>query len=76
MQVAHKGVTPAPLPGSYAPSQDDLMAEQELAAQHGQVPGDYVPTDQQGPDLQQQQQRPAPPRSKNLGDLIHSLFGQ
>ena len=75
MQTAHKGVSPQPLPGSYEPSQEDLMAEQELATQQGQVPGDYVPPDQQGPGVQQQQQQ-APPRSKNLGDLINSLFGQ
>ncbi|HVW93769.1 MAG TPA: PBP1A family penicillin-binding protein [Devosia sp.] len=82
MQAAHKGITPTPLPGSYTPSPDDLAAEQQLAAQQGQVPGDYVPDDQQGPSLEQQQQQQqqdaqrARQRSKNLGDLINSLFGQ
>lgn len=75
MQVAHKGITPTPLPGSYVPSPEDLQAEQELAAQQGQVPGDYVPPDQQGPGVQQTQQQQPQQRSKSLGDLINSLFG-
>ena len=75
MQTAHKGVEPVPLPGSYTPSPEDLLAEQQLAAQQGQVPGDYVPPDQQGPSFEQQQQQ-VRQRSKNLGDLINSLFGQ
>jgi penicillin-binding protein 1A len=74
MRAAHKGVAPEPLPGTYTPSPEDLQAEQELAAQQGQVPGDYVPADQQGPGLPSPQQA-APARSKNLGDLINSLFG-
>jgi len=75
MQAAHKGVAPAALPGSYEPSAEDLQAEQDLAAQQGQVQGDYVPSDQQGPGFEQQQQQ-VRQRSKNLGDLINSLFGQ
>ena len=76
MQVAHKGVAPAPLPGSYTPSPEDLQAEQDLAAQQGQVPGDYVPSDQQGPGVAPHGQQTTQQRSKSLGDLINSLFGQ
>jgi len=73
MQAAHKGITPQPLPGSYTPSEADLQAQQELAQQQAQVPGDQVPPDQQGPGLQQQEQRA--PKGKSIGDLINSLFG-
>jgi penicillin-binding protein 1A len=73
MQVAHKGITPAPLPGSYTPSPDDLLAEQQLAAQQAGVPTDQVPLDQQGPGIQPAQQQP--PRARSIGDLINGLFG-
>lgn len=72
MQAAHKGITPQPLPGSYTPSEDDLQAQQELAQQQAQVPGDQVPADQQGPGVQQQQRAP---KGRSIGDLINSLFG-
>jgi len=75
MQAAHKGVAPVALPGNYTPSQDDLQAEADLAAQQGQVQGDYVPPDQQGQGSAQQQQTPSRQNSKSLGDLINSLFG-
>jgi penicillin-binding protein 1A len=75
MQVAHKGVTPAPLPGTYAPSPEDLQAEQELEAQQGQVPGDYVPPDQQGPGVPQPGAPQAQPKARSIGDLLQGLFG-
>ena len=71
MTVAHKGITPTPLPGSYTPSPEDLQAEQDMAAQQGQAVGD-VPTDQ-GPSSATP--RTPQQRSKSLGDLINSLFG-
>ena len=74
MQVAHKGVAPAPLPGSYTPSQDDLQAEQDLAAQQAQVQGDQVPADQQGPGVPQQG-APQQPKARSIGDLLQGLFG-
>jgi penicillin-binding protein 1A len=74
MQLAHKGVTPAPLPGSYTPSPDDLQAEQDLAAQQAQVQGDQVPTDQQGSDASQQG-APQQPKARSIGDLLQGLFG-
>ncbi|HTJ56825.1 MAG TPA: PBP1A family penicillin-binding protein [Devosiaceae bacterium] len=73
MQAAHKGVTPAPLPGSYTPSPEDLQAEQQLAAQQAQQPTDQVPADQQGPDVQPPQRHA--PQGRSIGDLINSLFG-
>jgi penicillin-binding protein 1A len=76
MQVAHKGVAPVGLPGTYQPSAEDLQAEADLAAQQGQVPGDYVPPDQQGQAPPQGQTgQPSRQNSKSLGDLINSLFG-
>jgi penicillin-binding protein 1A len=75
MQVAHKGVPPAPLPGTYAPSPEDLQAEQELEAQQGQVPGDYVPPDQQGPGVPQPGAPQAQPKARSIGDLLQGLFG-
>jgi penicillin-binding protein 1A len=74
MQVAHKGVAPTPLPGSYTPSQDDLQAEQDLAAQQAQVQGDQVPADQQGPGVPQQG-APQQPKARSIGDLLQGLFG-
>jgi penicillin-binding protein 1A len=75
MKVAHKGITPAPLPGNYTPSPEDLQAEQELEAQQGQVPGDYVPPDQQGPDVPQPGTPQAQPKARSIGDLLQGLFG-
>ena len=75
MQVAHKGVTPTPLPGSYTPSPEDLQAQQDAASQQAQQQGDQVPEDQQGPGVQQQQQQTHAPKGRSIGDLINSLFG-
>jgi penicillin-binding protein 1A len=72
MQAAHKGVAPAPLPGSYTPSAEDLQAQQDLAAQQAQVLGDQVPADQQGAGVQ----APGPAhKGKSIGDIINGLFG-
>jgi penicillin-binding protein 1A len=75
MKVAHKGITPAPLPGNYTPSPEDLQAEQELEAQQGQIPGDYVPPDQQGPGVPQPGTPQAQPKARSIGDLLQGLFG-
>jgi penicillin-binding protein 1A len=78
MQLAHKGVKPAPLPGSYTPSPEDVQAEQDLAAQQaqGQLQGDQASPDQQAPDAQQPQDAPQQRRkAKSIGDLLNGLFG-
>ena len=79
MQLAHKGVKPEPLPGSYTPSPDDVQAEQDLAAQQAQglqQQGDQASPDQQAPDAQPAQDAPQQQRkAKSIGDLLNGLFG-
>jgi penicillin-binding protein 1A len=66
MTVAHKGITPTPLPGSYTPSPEDLQAEADLQQQAAQGT-DQPPVDQQA----------APPahKGKSIGDIINGMFG-
>ena len=64
MTKAHTGIVPAPLPGSYTPSPDDLQAEADLQQQAAQ--GTTAP-----------QIDPSQPvhKGKTIGDIIGSLFG-